>query len=564
MPAAPPTSPRPWSDVTAVAFLVIFVGAIYGARLTHQPIVGEESRWATAAREMLASGDWIVPRQQGQVFPERPPMTIWAIAATGYVRGTVDPIAIRLPSVIAVVLTSLLIYSYARAFLTGFAALAAALAYATFGQVLQIGRMGESESLFALLVSASLLVWYLGYAQYWSPLATWCAGFALAALAALVKGPQAPIYFVAITSVYLAVRRDWRFLLNWQPFVGAILFAAIVAAWQIPFYYATDWPTVAATWAGLAADRVQLSGLVAHVVTYPLETFACLLPWSPLLVALLSRQTRELLAAQKPLVTFLIVALVVAYPTVWIAAGARGRYFMPIYPLVAILLGLIIDHCSLAEPGCYPRRAWHQFLLLGFAFCELATVAAITLWRSHRIDTNFARMAAVTTIASFVGLAYVGLKISYDAARWNDPTQAVATLKSHIPPDETLVSLSPIEHRFAYYYNAPIAELPWPDDARDLPPDADFFCFMRTPGDTAARRTAGRGRTWTTTSGMLPFAWEEIASICVERRERDDNDRRVVLGRVVRPLQAVASDATVPQRRHVRVTSGLPANSARQ
>ena len=40
---------------------------------------------------------------------------------------------------------------------------------------------------------------------YW-----WSLGFAFAALAALVKGPQAPVYFGAITVVYLAVMRDWK------------------------------------------------------------------------------------------------------------------------------------------------------------------------------------------------------------------------------------------------------------------------------------------------------------------------------------------------------------------
>ena len=31
----------------------------------------------------------------------------------------------------------------------------------------------------------------------------------------------------------------------------------IVAAWQIPFYFATDWRMVVATWSGLAADRIH-------------------------------------------------------------------------------------------------------------------------------------------------------------------------------------------------------------------------------------------------------------------------------------------------------------------
>ena len=60
-----------------------------------------------------------------------------------------------------------------------FAAFVAALAYASMGQVLQIGRMGESEALFTLLVSASLLLWHLGYMRGWPPLATWSIGFAL-------------------------------------------------------------------------------------------------------------------------------------------------------------------------------------------------------------------------------------------------------------------------------------------------------------------------------------------------------------------------------------------------
>src|SRR4051812_36814584 len=115
-PGAPAINQSRWSDLRAVALLIVGVLLIYGTRLTLQPLVGEETRWATAAGEMLNTGDWIVPRQQGQVFPERPPMTMWLMAICGWLRGDVDPIAVRLPSVIAIVLTALLIYGYTRAF----------------------------------------------------------------------------------------------------------------------------------------------------------------------------------------------------------------------------------------------------------------------------------------------------------------------------------------------------------------------------------------------------------------------------------------------------------------
>ncbi|MEX2093837.1 MAG: glycosyltransferase family 39 protein [Pirellulales bacterium] len=570
-----PANSRTWSDLGVVALLVVIVSTIYGARLADQPAVGEECRWAVGAREMLATGDWIVPRQQGVVFPERPPMTMWLMAAVGWFRGEVDAIAIRLPSVVAIVLTSLLVYGYTRALVSGFAAFVAALAYASMGQVLQIGRMGESEAVFALFVSASLLLWHLGYTCQWRPMATWSIGFGCAALAALVKGPQAPVYFVAITAVYLAARRDWRYLISWQYAAGAAIFAVIIAAWQIPFYVATDFQSVAATWAGLATDRIFFSGLAKHLVIFPLETFACLLPWSPILIALAKRDTRELLADQKPLVLFLAIALAVAYPTVWIVAGAQARYFMPLYPLIAVLVGLVIERCSVAALGRYPRRAWHQFLLcsttlvglisllalipakwalgsyqplwFSLALVLIAAAAAAAIWKCYRSNSPSTRMIAVATIAVFAGVTQAGVAINANIARWNDPTAAVARVQQIISSTTPLVSLTAIDHRFVYFYDAPIAELDWPRDADDLPLGVDYFCFMRNPGDTAREREAGRGRRWTKTPGTLPFAWEEVATLCVERRLRNVPQRIVVLGRVVKPRQAIVSDATVPQ-----------------
>lgn len=590
MAAASPAAPRTWSDLGAVVLLALFVSVVYGVRLAEPPVVGEESRWATGAREMLATGDWIVPRQQGQVFPERPPMTMWLMGIVGHFRGAVDAIAIRLPSVAAIVLTALLVYGYTRVLLSGFAALVAALAYATMGQVLQIGRMGESEAVFTLLVSASLLLWHLGYMRVWRPIATWSLGFACAALAAYVKGPQAPVYFVAITAAYLAVRRDWHYLVSWQYAAGGAVFLALIAAWQIPFYLATDLHSVAATWAGLAADRVHLAGLAQHLVAYPIETFVCLLPWSPILVALLKRETRELVADQWPLVLFLLVALAVAYPTVWIVAGAQARYFMPLYPLIAVLIGLVIERCSVAIADRYPRRAWHQFLLCSSTLIVLLSVVTLTpgkwalgqyqptwfrlalvpmalavmwlLWRCYRTSTPSTRLLAVAAIAVFAGIAHGGTLMNAHIARWNDPAAAVARMRQLIG-SAPLVSLTPINHRFAYFYRESIAELDWPREIGDLPPDVDYFCFMRTPGDTAEERESGRGRLWTVSPGTLPFAWEEVATVCIERRIRNEPQRVVVLGRVVKPRRAIVTDATQAQPSAINLSAfannGVPA-----
>jgi hypothetical protein len=265
------------------------------------------------------------------------------------------------------------------------------------------------------------------------------------------------------------------------------------------------------------------------------------------------------------------------------AAGARGRYFMPLYPIVAVLIGMLIERCAAAAAGSYPNRAWRQFLVLtstmvavagvmvgvssllpgeaaawlhqprwfGIVFGGVAAVAAYVLWTCYRASSRITPIAAVATLAAFVGVVFVGLMTNVNAARWNDPTMAIAEFRSQLSASSRLVSLSPIDHRFAYFYETPIDELDWPLSIADLPPDVHYFCFMRHAGDTAEGRAAGRGRTWTTTPGTLPFAWEEMASICAERKVKPDAPR-VVLARVIRPLRAEISDVTVPRKETAR------------
>jgi hypothetical protein len=187
-----------------------------------------------------------------------------------------------------------------------------------------------------------------------------------------------------------------------------------------------------------------------------------------------------------------------------------------------------------------------------------ATLAILAIRRCYLAGSPFRKLAAVPAIAMFAGVVQAGVFINLNIAKWNNPVAAVDQIKE-IVGDAPLVSLTPIDHRFAYLYREPIAELNWPRAVNDLPADAEYFCFMRHPADTAEAREAGRGRTWTRTPGTLPFAWEEIATLCVERRLRNFPQRMLVLGRVVKPRSAMVTDATVPQQSR-NLTSAMAAS----
>jgi 4-amino-4-deoxy-L-arabinose transferase-like glycosyltransferase len=572
---------RPWRQWQLWA-VVGLVATIYCARLTTLPVCGEESRWATVASEMIASGDWIVPRQQGQVFAERPPLGSWAMAAVGLVRGEVDLLAIRLPSALATTLTAALIYAYARIFLTQLGALAAAMAYATAGQVLQIGRLGESEALFTLLVAASLLVWHAGYTLAWPRTVVWCAGYGLAALAALIKGPQAPVYFAAVTIVFLAWQRNWKWIFSWQHLLGVATLVTIVAAWQIPFWLATDTRTVLDVWSKLARERFSFSGLASHALQFPLETFGCLLPWSFLLTAYLDprfcRQLRAL-GVYRPLLSFIVVALAVTYPSVWLSAGARGRYYMPLYPCLAILVGIVIERAAADDASYELRRGWRWFcwgiaavMLVGsgvLIVAELNVRALSPLAESWAYTLPFTLLAAllgwwlftdraapsprrveraVLACSVMVGLAFDGAAITARAHGMHDLTDEIAALHSQLPADEHLVSFGPVAHRFAYCYGLPIAELAWPADADSVPAGVDYFCFEQHPGDNAQVRQNGRGSYWGTTSGTLPFEWEQVAAVPYTPYRNQDAAKSVIIGRIVRSAATATSARQAVER----------------
>ena len=96
-----------WEDALLIALLA---GALYLPGLARIPLFDrDEPRFATAAWEMLRSGDVIVPRFNSVLRPEKPPMIYWLMDVSYKIFG-VSGMAARLPSVLFGTLTLLVVY----------------------------------------------------------------------------------------------------------------------------------------------------------------------------------------------------------------------------------------------------------------------------------------------------------------------------------------------------------------------------------------------------------------------------------------------------------------------
>lgn len=547
--------PRPsngnWILEREVVFLVLLVAGTYFTRLDALPIRGEESRRGFVAQEMQRTGDWIVPRYQGNAFfmSSRPPLQAWCIAASGWLRGKIDTVAVRIPSVVALLVLVLVIYGCARTFLSRLGALAAAAAYATMGNVLQLGRLGETDLLFTLFVSSSLLVWHAGYARKWREAATWSTAYLLVALGMLTKGPQAPVYFAASVGLYLLLMRDLRRLVSWGHATGLAVFVCVWGAWQAPHFLQMGVPGVRHIYLGDVAmyGRVRTWWhLWEHLLTYPAAILAgCLLPWSFLLLAYVRREFRARLGSTADWVMFLTCCLIATFPSVWLVTGARTRFYMPLFPCFAMLCGIVVEKCLSADTA--PRFRWfwklyvelmavvivgaglavlgvslwgHTSLAAGIGpavmFCLFALACAAVIVAVRRSATPGEGEIAVVTIATFIGVAFATVTTDTMSRLAINKEVQMARLMQRLPRDAKLYSFGAVDHAFGFYYGADIGHVHFPTVDTVYPADFEYFCFNL--------KDFPRPET-------LPFAWEPIGAVACGRNWDHELQTLVVVGR---------------------------------
>ena len=554
----------PWWARILPVVLLFTVAAIHASRLPTLPLRGEESRRGRIAIEMAESGDWIVPRQQGEPFLSRPPLQNWIIALFGRFRGEVDLWAVRLPSVSAVVLAAILTYWYARRFLSPIGAFSAGLALATFGQVLELGSLGETESLFMLVVAASILLWHGLRQTGYSPWIYWPLAYAMVSLGGLAKGIQSPVFFALAIGAFLLVQREWRELFSAPHLIGGGLALAIVwGPWQVLFWRAEGWQAVRAIYGGDVAMRFEelnLLAVLSHLAVFPLEVFfGCLLPWSLLLLALLSRSFRNVEDGSRPYLVFLAIAVAATFPTCWLPPGARGRYFMPLYPCIAVLVGLVVERSAAAlagRPDGIGRNAsaWRAFLkatafaaiaasaalpfaglpapfnlfqnpLLKFpvellSLCVVFAAGAVPLagaayWAS-RSDRTGSAVVGAASAGLFAALVWNGPIVEWKRAMSEKNTaEAVEGVKRRLPAGAQFVSIGPTDHLFAFYYRDPIRLVRW-DRIEDE--QFEYFCYSTQFSESPPMTE-------------LPFSFEVLAVVSCERQEMSDPKRVVVVAR---------------------------------
>jgi 4-amino-4-deoxy-L-arabinose transferase len=135
---------------------------IYILPLNLRPlIIPDEARYAEIPREMIKSGDWLVPHLNGLRYFEKPPMGYWLNALSISLFGE-NGFAVRLSSALAVGFSTLLgAFLLIRSGQRFQIVVIASVVYLTISEVLFVGTYAVLDTVFAMFLSGGLVFYYL-------------------------------------------------------------------------------------------------------------------------------------------------------------------------------------------------------------------------------------------------------------------------------------------------------------------------------------------------------------------------------------------------------------------
>lgn len=351
-----------------MAALLLLAAALLLPGLGAAPFERAEIYFLDAARAMVESGDWLIPRYRGEPFFDKPALAYWLMAASMSLAGP-SAAAGRLVSALAALgvlgttvwLGALLLGR--RPALCGGVVLATTLAFVSFG------RLAMSDMLLTLWSTLAVALGVLVFGSSPAPFALPALGLVLG-LGFLTKGPVALLLpGVGLALLAWKARREGRPWPRPAPVaMGLALFLPVGLGWFVAV--ADRLGPEPLRYFFLSENLQRFAGATydsARPAWYYLPAYLALgLPWSPLLPLALVRAWR----APHPALRYLLGwAGLMAVP-LSLSRGKIDYYLLPLLPPLSLAIG----HVFASEPWRAAERHVARGLLAATAGALLLLV----------------------------------------------------------------------------------------------------------------------------------------------------------------------------------------------
>jgi 4-amino-4-deoxy-L-arabinose transferase-like glycosyltransferase len=413
-------------DLLLIAGLgLLVIGAGLGLR---NPWPADEPVFALIARDMLASGNWLIPMVGGDYFQDKPPLLNWLQAAGYWLTGS-EKVGFLLPSLLAGIGTLLLIYDLGRRLWNREAGLYAALLLLITVQFTLQSRRAQQDALLMFFTVLSLYCLMrqllLGGGWRWVVAAGVAAG--LGALSKVVGF----FSFMLLAPWLYAVWRGWP-RVQWQRpwplwLLAPLACAAVIAAWLLPIWL------LAQNDAGIRAyfhELVFVQTFGRYVdpwhhyrpAWYFLQVMAT--SWLPLVLLLpwLVPRWRQALQERDARVLLPLGFAVLYVLFFTLSRGKRDVYILSALPMVALAAGHLLPELL--------RLRGVQRTLMGFVGFIAVLCIAGYLWLTLGDAGQGAALLAESGLASFMPLAAIAAAAIIALAVFRGPRVHLALLST--------------------------------------------------------------------------------------------------------------------------------------
>ncbi|MEW6587067.1 MAG: glycosyltransferase family 39 protein [Nitrospirota bacterium] len=424
------------------------------------------------AREMLHSGNWLMPILHGEPYLAKPPMMNWLIAASSSLFGELNEWTGRLPSVLLMLFTGISVYFLTGRWLKREGRLFAAIMTLSMLGIIKKGRAAEIEALNIFVISSVLLVWINGYISRWKPVALWGVALSLVGVGFLSKGPQVFLFFYMTILAYLLLRKQISFFFSKGHGLGLALLLLILAAYSAVILQWTTVDHYIQSWIGEGITKAEAEhslSFLTHLIEYPLEGIGSFMPCLMFLIPLLLyrdvRQGARAVFTNEAFV-FSLIVIGANFPLYWLLPNARFRHFLPAGPFVAIAVAVVFEYyLTKMETFSGLKIFFRRFLKISAILTVLSAAAAaaviiirditfsytvffmlagivflgiLVLGRSHSPGTTLISVY-VPVVTALIFLIHSYIEVQYESRRENYPRNIAQEINLVLPDDAEIV-----------------------------------------------------------------------------------------------------------------------------
>ena len=341
--------------------LLIAVGA-----LLFLPNLGGPSLWdideghnTEASREMMASGNWIVPTFNFLLRVDKPALLYWLQIGSFKLFG-INEFAGRFPSACAALLSMLLTYELGRRMFGATAGLLAGLMLGSSVLFCAAAHFANPDALLCLCMLLSFFWFWNSFVRgdrHWFVLCGISSGLGM-----LAKGPIGLLLPSAVAVLFLLWVRQWRRLLDWRLLTGMLAFGIVTVPWYAWVGAETRGSYLIEFFLKHNVNRYtnSMEGHAGNPAYYLLVLVVGLAPWSVFLglafwysvkfprVSTSPCSRGGLVDTTRPVterhsITFLWCWIIVYFAFFSLSKTKLPNYILPIYPAIALLTGRFLE-----------------------------------------------------------------------------------------------------------------------------------------------------------------------------------------------------------------------------